>query len=433
MAAMIKVLRTGAALVAGVLAVSMSACGSSPGPAKTGLTTLWTVKQTSGPGDSGRWFTDGMLVTGNDGGITALSLRTGRTEWSWNPPAPPSGDYASVGLSESTADGIGLVSYAYLSQSRNTPIKGPSHEAGIDLANGHAVWTRAVEPSLNVEAPGYQLGDGLIAEIDENGNSKVPYVAATTLATGKPAWSTKSDPALRGCVFSGLALAGTLAYGVAACSGTFDLYGLSARTGAVVSKVKLDDQACATSSAGRPTLWAASDYLLVGCSDLEYPRNQLVVLRRGSSHQTAVTYSSKSPSLGYPEGPVQSAPFILAGTTLYLEASGSNYKDAIDAISLASGRQLWQREPPGYMVGADKRNVLTVIMNDGSDSSAPPSVSLAAMSARSGAISYGPGATLKVSNPDNYGLALVGHTLIAAAGNPQDSPIIAYSTGSWPS
>jgi PQQ-like domain len=429
---MVKVLRIGAALLAATLAASMSACGSSPGPATTGLTTRWTVRQTSGPGVSGTWFTDGMMVTGTIGGITALSLRTGHTEWSWNPPAPPSGDYTSVALSPSTADGVGLVTYEYLSQTQNTPVNRPGHEVGIDLTDGRAIWTRTIESSLNVEAPGYQLGDGLITEIDDNGNSKVAYVAAATLATGKSAWSTESDPELRGCSFNGLALAGALAYGVATCSGTFELYGLSARTGAVESKVRLHDQACADSPAGRPTLWATSGYLLVGCSDLEYPRNQLVVLHPGSSHQAVITYSSKSPPLEYPENPVQPVPFVLVGTTLYVEASGSNYKSAIDAVDLASGRQLWQREPPGYLVGADKSGVLTVIVNDGSDSSAPPSVSLAAMSTRSGAVSYGPGTTLKVSNPDNYGLTLIGHTLIAAAANPQDSPIIAYNTGSWP-
>jgi hypothetical protein len=427
-----KVLRIGTALLAVALATGTSACGSSPEPATTGLTTLWTVNQTSGPGASNTWFTGGMMVRGTESGLTALSLRTGHPEWSWNSPAPPSGDYTSVALNEATADGIGLVTFSYVSQSDNNDTNVPAYESGIDLASGRALWTHAVAASPNVEAPGYQLGDGIIAELEKNGNpnTTVAYVAASDLATGKPAWSTEPDPELRGCDFSGLAISGALVYGVATCSGAFVLYGMSARTGAVESKVTLTDPDCAD----RPTLWAASGYLLVGCSEPKFtPKNPLVVLRPGSSHQTAVAYSSGTPSLEYPEDTIQTAPFILTGTTLYVDASDSKEDSAIDAVDLASGRELWQRIDPGGMVGADRSGVLIAIKNGGLASSAPVSVSLAVMSAQSGAINYGPGGTPNVPDLDNYELTLIGHTLVAAAANAQNNPTIAYSTGSWPS
>lgn len=451
---MIKVLRFGVALVAGVLAASTSACsGSGPGsgPALTGLTSQWTVNHTGGTFDQGAWFIDGKMVTGTYKGLTALSLRTGHTEWSWSLPAPPSGDYVGADMSNE-ADGVGLVTYSYLSQASNTTANAPEYMAGINLSNGHAIWTRTIKASLNVENPGYRLGDGVIAEIAENGSSNVAYVAAATLATGKPAWSDESDPQLRGCSFSGLAFSGALLYGVATCSGSFVVYGLSVRTGAVESKVTLDNHACATNTNmatdgySKPTLWAASGYLLVGCSEPELPRNYLVLLRPGSSHQSIVTYSSTVPSFEYnPYGIPGFAPFIITGTRLYISAKDSSYNDAIDAISLASGRQLWQRDTPGYgyMVGADKSGVMIVIKNAGSGNSAQASVSLAAMSAQSGAISYGPGTMFNFPAPDSYSLTLVDHTLIAADekplnspitayGAPLDSPIIAYNTGAWP-
>lgn len=419
-----KVVRIGAALAAGALAAGISACSS--GPPTTGLTSGWTARQYSGGAGNqgGTWIAYGTVVTGTDNRVTARSLRTGHTEWSWTAPAPPpgGGGPASVFLT-GMADGTGIVECQY-PPGRSRMAGVPDYEVGIDLATGRTTWTRTTG---GPGGPGYQVGDGVVAELD-GGPQQAGYVTAVSLRTGKPEWSTKSDAALRGCDFTGVALSGTDVYGAATCSGASVLYGLSARTGAVDSKVALHDQACAETLAAS-TLWAASGYLLLGCQAEETPRNQVLVLRAGTSRQTTVAYTGLNAPLAYPSDALYARPpFVFNGAELYLASEGS-----VSAINLASGRQLWQRGLPGSagatdsVIGANRKGVLTA------SESGSGSVSLAIMSAGSGAVSYGPGTKSgPCSGSGGCSLTLTGHTLIATPADARN-PITAYGTGAWPS
>lgn len=439
--------RIGAALVAGALVAGASACDglsttpgpAASGPATAGLTRQWTANETGGmPGSSGAWvnpgawFTSGMMVAPGTDGLAGISLRTGRTEWSWSPPAAPPGDRVSISLSNGTADGIGLVTYDYESRTENTRVSPPGYAAGIDLASGRTLWTHPVSPSLNVAPPGQQLGGGVSAELVNPGRTRPVYVAATSLATGKPAWSTRLDPALRGCDFTGLAVDGAAVYGVADCQGKSVLYGLSARTGAVASEAAIG--ACDSEFAdGKPTLWAASGYLLVGCPGGKSPESQQVLaFRAGSGRPAGIAYANLYSSFQYPDDPADHSPqFAVVGTTLCLLVEGTGDNEFIDGFSLVSGKRLWHQKSPGAIAGTGENGVVFVSKNVPPADSGPASVSLSAVSARSGTISYGPGTRLNVSDPDGYRLTLAGHTLIAAAANPDNTPVIAYSTGDW--
>lgn len=449
---MVKGLRIGAVLAVGVLVAGVSAC-SSGGPPTTGLTKLWSATQAAGTanpeGAAGTWITGGLLIVGTGNGLTARSLRTGHTEWSWNPPAAPSGDDWTVGMlsGPSTSNEVGIVNY-----SLETPASAPDYQAGIDLADGRMLWRNTVDQAVNVELPGNLTGDGVMAAMDERGNSKDAYIAATSLATGKPAWSTASQQGLKGCGFTGLAFSGALAYGLATCpvsssspTGTsyaVILYGLSASTGAVESKVTLNDQSCTTNTLGSPTLWAASSYLLIGCPGGETEgQQQVVVIRPGSSRQIIATYSTLDSALDYPESDDQQyPPYFTVGTMLYLPVNDSKDDTAVTAISLTSGKQLWQKEPPGLLVGADGSGALIADDSLGAgdtslgNNSPSGSLSTAAMSATSGTVSDGPGASFDITSSRGYELYFTGHTLIVMVPGQEGGgwTIVAYGTGSWP-
>ncbi len=446
-----KGLRIGAVLAVGALVAGVSAC-SSGGPPTTGLTKLWSATQAGGKaneaGAAGTWITDGLLVVGTGNGLTARNLRTGHTEWSWNPPAAPSGDAWSVEMTPgtSTSNGVGVVSYS-LDTTASTPV----YQAGIDLADGRMLWRNTIDLAVNVQLPGYLTGDGVLAAMDERGNSKDAYIAATSLATGKPAWSTATQPGLKGCGFTGLAFSGALAYGLATCpvssgsptgsSYAVILYGLSASTGAVESKVTLNDQSCTANVLGSPTLWAASGYLLIGCPGGEIEgQQQMVVIHAGSSRQTVATYSGTESGLLYPEEAQDNPSYFAAGTMLYLSVDDSKDVTAVTAISLTSGKRLWQKEPPDALVGADGSGALIADDSLGAgdtslgNNSPSGSLSTASMSAASGTVSDGPGAPFDVASSQGYELYFTGHTLIVMVPGQQDGgwTLVAYGTGSWP-
>lgn len=434
-----NILRTGAVLTAAALAAAVSGCGSpgSPGPSGTGMTRLWTVSQPNGSASAGVWLDGGTLVTGTDSGLTARSVRTGRTEWTWVPPAAPAGDYWTITMYGTSISGTGVIDYSYESESGSGT--GPLWQSGIDLADGHALWTVSLSGSLDVLPLGFLTGGGVVASLDEVGNSNQAYVAAASLATGKPAWSTVSEKRLEDCFFTGLAFSSATAYALATCgdSPAVILYGLSARTGAVESETAIGDQDCEANALGAPTLWAVSGWLLVGCpGGLAVGRQQMVLIRAGSSRQTVVNYPAAGSAFEYPwehaDGP---PPYYVAGNVLYIAGNDDKYNLAVTAVSLATGKVLWQEEPPGYLVGAVGSGALIVIKpSDNSDY--PPTgmtLSTALMSAASGTVSYGPGTAFNVPNPDDYALYLIGNTVVASAAGTQDTPtIVAYSTGSWP-
>jgi hypothetical protein len=430
----VKSLRIVAVLAVGAMVASASAC-SSAGPVTTGLTRQWSSQAADGA-DPGTWLTGGMLVDGTDSGLTARNLRTGHTEWSWKPPAAPSGWYSSAvmtsGASMSTSGGVGVVDYLYDPDSGNA--RTSEYQAGIDLADGHTLWT------LNASyLPGPVTGAGVVASLYGHGNSPDTYVAAASLATGKPAWSTASDQVLKGCAFPGLAISGALVYGLAACGGssafgdspTYILYGLSARTGVVESKVTLDEPSCTSTPAsyGSPALFAVSGYLIVSCPGSESAEQaQLVVLHAGSSRQAVVTYSIPAAALAYPPAGFIDVPIFITGTMLYFATPSG-----VVAISLTTDKLLWQKDTSGSLVGADRSGALIVgTSSGGGDNSSQVSLWTASMSARSGTVSYGPGTTFD-GEPDGYDLFFTGHTLIAdSTGNGNSPGVVAYGTGSWP-
>lgn len=423
---MIRALRFGTGLAAGVLMVAASACsalGQSSSP--TGLTTRWSAENVSGAGDSPTQtqLADGLVVaTSPDGdGLTARSLSSGHTEWSWTASAPPSGYRpADVSLVGSPAGATGVIEIVYWHEGNST-FQGFQDEAGINLANGHITWKHTTQMVL--DSGGAQSAE-LIATIDSD-NPNATYVEADSVATGKPAWSTESNPALKSCGFQGLAISGSLVYGTAICSGSKVLYGLSASTGAIQSKITLDDSsACDAGLSVR----VESGYLLVDCNTDKPSTDRLLELRPGSSRQLVLYSGTDEQINGLVDNPTET-PFFVSGSTLYFSTESGVNNGGIDAVDLTSGKRLWQQSSVrGSLIGVDKDGALAAIDGDPSK----PSLRLATLSADSGSISYGPGTTLDSLNEETDLPTLSGHTLLVAGDASEQTPTVAYSTGSWP-
>ena len=85
--------------------------------------------------------------------LTAYSLRTGRTVWSYRPPAGAS--FADVVY----GDGVFATEYSSPGQSRGTPATVMA-AVGIDATTGHAAWTVPADPATTARG---QLWNGVVA------------------------------------------------------------------------------------------------------------------------------------------------------------------------------------------------------------------------------------------------------------------------------
>lgn len=447
------------------------------GPPTSGLRVMWTQDSAECPlASSGPvvlpWIADGLAVfCAGNGVLTADQLSTGRVAWTWRSPVinqPNPGTLASLSqTSETTDDGIGVVGY-------ENGDGVPDALVGIDIATGRQLWRLSGTQSGDLPPPGIWEGLGRVAAVMVSGSSYALQVY--DLATGALDWSSTSrqiPPA--GCDVSGDAISGPWVYAVTSClHGADQLYQMSLQTGSVIAQAQLQDAPCKAVSSS-PTLWAIGGYVLSGCDAAGLgagnggpARPDVVIIRAGGVLQRALRWTGSSDDLsqlGIEPGQTAFEGMAASGGTLYVgldtgsQTTGDHdvhqEVEKVAAIDLSTASLSWFKAIsvsggesastiyPVLVIGANRAGALDVLYQVSSGFSPDPDttgITLAAVSAAGGTVSYGPGTTVQQTPDGRRPLVLLdGDVLLIfgacpTAGCPDNGngvTVAAYSVGSW--
>lgn len=354
-------------------------------PSTTGLAKLWGVRAVDNAQYVGSWVTDSLLVFGDTQGITAYSMATGHVAWDWR--APAGGEVCQ--LSTAPQGGLGVFGYSSTGSSC-------SDLAALGLATGALAWSTPTTESIDSES--IEVGAHQVAVLEgANSGDPLSKLAVFDLATGALQWTTASDAAIASdCDFAGVEFFGGAVYGSDAClppnSGvdareTDELYAFNQASGAIQWQTALKG---ACSNIGTDDLQLVTGYLLVNCGDSLSGTQTFQVLTPGSRSPAPISYVSATDAVSELKGGPLYPTNVVYGNTLYLMIS-SEPGLAIEAIDLATLRELWQQPLPGgfdpAVVDADADGLLVALVRSGG-------MSTVTYAPSTGAMTYGPGIAL---------------------------------------
>jgi hypothetical protein len=452
-----------------------------PGPSATGLSQAWTAHPSGvDTGPAGAWVTGRDVVVNVGNGLVAYRLGSGRTDWSWHPPAGRYFDNMSP-----TADlGVAVVAYGTgASASANPNVGGtataspspglgssasPSTESGvgsgaaaietvaaINLTTGRLLWSTPLADPIGW--PGPVVGDERVAVLEQTASGGFGALDVLNLSTGVLDWSTASDTEIpASCAFTSAAISGGLVYGAAQCPqpGASDtlsptgptgpsteiLYGFAPETGAIQTNTSTSGFLCTDPDQNTyATLWAEGGYLLVSCSENTTTSEPLWIAATGATSASGATsapgtlklvaarFVSQTDPLSYEFENLEYPAFAVVGRVLYLQVlipAGSGGRAAVTALDLGTGRQLWREPIPGgsgYLVGADSTGATVALESGGT-------LSLAHVARTTGTITYGPGAPLAATagSRETYRVLAAGTSLIAVLPGSQAAEVIEF-------
>jgi serine/threonine protein kinase len=329
---------------------------------------LWSVPGEADAPQLGLWSDSSELVLGTFKGLTAYAPATGKPGWTWTPPDSDT----LCGMSPSASQGAGAVDYgAYDNQTQQIQC---SALQAISLAGGSPNWDKAVslgQPDMSdfsypnqYDSVALSIGDGIVTapfSTNSNANDDVGDVASVALAGGTVNWASDSiDHPLPGdCALDGPAqeFAGAV-YATAACGGdgtTDQLLAIPSNSLSLVATLK-PFTACGTSHLD-DLFTRDADYQLAGCT---VTNDLLFALHTGSSElvpldMTGVaTDAGPFSSAGGFEDPPNAlagmdepSDLVMAGNILYVVGTSDDTDDAVVAISLDTGKQLWTKTLSG--------------------------------------------------------------------------------------
>ena len=445
-----------------VLIVAVSGGSSGGGPVADtsvgGMTRAWTgVVDSSTETDNatyvGTWITGSEVAAADQDEVTAFTVGTGETMWTWSP--PQNTDICT--LSTSAADGVGIVAYGAAAPSNNASNSGYGacqDMMAVNLDTGRSEWSGPVSlvphdsATTGVDAPGLALSASAVTVLDADGN-----VSAYAPTTGAPLWSTAStlkagvnaQCAGRDRYFddSDLVASATTAYVDYSCvaAGAPSAYsnyvlGFSLTDGAPAAQLTLTG-ACRTTEVS--TLAYEGGYLLADCTASSGSTENLEAMPVPAASTGAL---STQESISYPNGGMDAVGmtaqqevefgFAVSGNTLYTE-TGTSESQGVLATNLETGSRLWTRHPAAnanlLVLGADSAGAFTLSIAT-SNNGDTATLSLVELSAASGAQTTGtsltgPDVSAEVS--DSYYLAGTQLVDVMPAANGDSSIVTDYS------
>lgn len=396
------------------------------------------------------WETGSAAVMCRGRGIAALDLHTGGIRWRWVPPTSAGSTGTTEYLSAGTSNGIGVVDFTYG--------LGVNYLAGIDLATGRQLW----------QLPDYWnqsyawVSDGFVGyrfESDHD-NSRNADLVVGNLSTGTTVWSSGQKGLLpTGCAMRSATGSGKWVYLIATCSGSDSLFQLDLSDGATAGRAPISADVCAANSF--PVMKSVPGYVLYSCQSAS----------QRSSTPDPVPFMIV-PSGGVTQHPVAANPddrfsvfddaswnIAAWGGTIYAAQStphqqNGHYTDSyqVFAVNAQTGALRWSRtlnvpgEDPGSVtypvniLGANAHGLIDLIDNEPAYGDAR-GLTLAFLSADSGALSYGPGLRVELGNTERLnGVAtdmyvLAGNLLFAVPTSASDTrgegPYAIFGAGGW--
>jgi hypothetical protein len=404
------------------------------------------------PGDGAPdWDTGSVAVMCRGHGIAAIDLHTGGIRWKWVPPTSDGSPGNTEYLAAGTPNGIGVVDFTYG--------MGVNYLAGIDLATGRQLWQLPdywdeTDAWVSAGFVGYRF------EAVHDTSRNVDLVVGS-LSTGTTVWSTGQKGLLpAGCTTRSATGSGNWVYLIAACGDSDSLFQLDLSDGATVGRAPISADVCAANSF--PVMKSVPGYVLYSCQSAS----------QGSTTPDPVPFMIV-PSGGVAQHPVAENPddqflafdsvswnIAAWGETIYAEQGtqhqqNGHYTDSyqVIAVNAQTGALRWSRtvnvpgEDPGSVtypvnfLGADAHGLIDLIDNDPAYGDVQ-GLTLAFLSADSGALSYGPGLRVQLENTESLTgvgtdmYVLAGNLLFAVPTSVSDSrgegPYAIFGTGGWP-
>lgn len=283
----------------------------------------------SGNGDVvGAWTTQSSVVVGMSTGLTAYGISGGNRLWSWS---PSSGD-SLCGMSPQQVGGVGVVTFGTTSSSSCQDLQ------AIDLYTGSPEWSG---PTSLTDSKGHSADthDGSLLAVSDK-TVAAPYagtgdVAGVDLDSGTIRWHSN---VAAGCVIVATTVVGDEVDAVENCGsggGSPDRllqFGEDAKGGH--STVALPSS-CGNGAA----VASAGDYALVYCESAAGQRT-LDAVARASNTVVALDISGIITGAA-PWTRVMQNGTAAAGGLLYFTLQTGGTDSAVEAVSLASGKQRW--------------------------------------------------------------------------------------------
>jgi hypothetical protein len=355
-------------------------------------------------------------------------------------------------MSAATDQGTGAFDYG--KQSSGTTAVDCDRLQVVSTATGRLGWSAPLVLDGGPAAGGspdqsggkaLSIGDGVVSapyygSADAHGQGADPDLLAASLQTGKEAWTTNDgqNRLADGCVLTGVAqVFDAQVYALGDCNaGQVDLLTVGGTGGgggpAAPAHVvgPLGDCALASASSIPGFLVSDTGYLLVACPG-ENQDEGLYALKRGSARLMPLDSSAAS-AVTADAGGNQPTPggVVMDGSNVYLTEPGvpgsteGSSADTVEAISLATGRQVWTHSFPGatdvaalaatagdVQVAAVYSSASTVdVVTLGADGAVSSTLILdaAAQSAFSG---------LSIDSSEPYAVTVNGRTTLAFPGN----------------